>query len=79
MVKFQVYNCKDGKPQPVLSIAEGSLAYCNGWVDAMDSMYPSKACMIIRHDTKSGELKVVRETKGRGKAHVSCGGEFHRP
>ena len=47
-------------------------AYCDGWVNCMGSMYPSRPMRIIRIDT---ELKlpsvVVRETKGNGKPHTN--------
>ena len=39
-------------------------AYCDGFVDARDSQYPSRPLRIIL--TKDGKQKVVRETKGRG-------------
>ena len=45
-------------------------AYCDGYVDAYDSMYPSKPMRIVKRD-KDGETEVVRATKGRGKVHLN--------
>jgi len=45
-------------------------AYCDGYVDAFDSMYPSDPMRIVKVE-KDGTTKVVRETKGRGKVHVN--------
>jgi len=45
-------------------------AYCDGYVDAMDSMYPSKPVRIVKKE-KDGTIKIVRETKGRGEVHVN--------
>lgn len=44
-------------------------AYCDGYVDACDSMYPSDPIRIVR--VENGETKVVRETKGRGEVHLN--------
>lgn len=44
-------------------------AYCDGYVDACDSMYPSDPLRIIR--TVKGLTEIVRETKGRGEVHLS--------
>jgi hypothetical protein len=44
-------------------------AYCDGYVDAMDSLYPSSPHRIVKTD-KDGTAKVVRETKGRGPVDV---------
>ena len=43
--------------------------YCDGYVDACDSWYPSNPMRIVRVD-KDG-TKVVRETKGRGEVHTN--------
>lgn len=45
-------------------------AYCDGWVSAMDSMYPSPPMRIISKDSEGNEC-VVRETKGRAKPHTN--------
>ena len=45
-------------------------AYCDGYVDAFDSLYPSDPHRIVKVE-KDGTTKVVRETKGRGKVHVN--------
>jgi len=44
-------------------------AYCDGYVDAHDSMYPSRPMRIIQE--KDGTTKVIRETKGHSKVHVN--------
>lgn len=36
-------------------------AYCDGYVDAMDSLYPSRPYRIVK------DGKVIRETKGRAR------------
>lgn len=51
-------------------------AYCDGWVDCMDSMYPSPPMRIVRVDTASDRdaaaaFNVVRETRGRAKPHLN--------
>jgi hypothetical protein len=43
--------------------------YCDGYVDACDSIYPSDPLRIVKQDKE--KLKVVRETKGRGKVHLN--------
>lgn len=45
-------------------------AYCDGYVDAFDSMYPSKPLRIVS-EKKDGDTKVVRETKGHGEVHLN--------
>lgn len=45
-------------------------AYCDGYVDAMDSIYPSKPMRIVKKE-KDGIIKIVRETKGRGSVHIN--------
>lgn len=44
-------------------------AYCDGYVDAFDSMYPSDPLRVVKQE--KDEVKVVRETKGRGKVHLN--------
>ena len=46
-----------------------SRSYCDGYVDSCDSMYPSDPLRIIKE--QDGEVKVVRETKGRGEVHLN--------
>jgi len=46
-----------------------SRAYCDGYVDCMDSHYPSAPCRIIR--IADGVETVVRETRGRGDVHTN--------
>ena len=44
--------------------------YCDGYVDAFDSLYPSDPHRIIK--TRSdGFEEIVRETNGRGEVRVS--------
>ena len=47
-------------------------AYCDGWVDCMDSMYPSPPMRIVCIDGDK-VLKVIRETKGRAAVHTNSG------
>lgn len=43
--------------------------YCDGYVDAIDSMYPSDPCRIVKND--KGVISIVRETKGRSAVHTN--------
>jgi hypothetical protein len=52
-----------------VSFVEGNRSYCDGYVDAMGSLYPSDPCRIVR--IKDGSREVVRETKGRGEVHLN--------
>lgn len=52
----------------LLSFAKGSKDYCQGFVDAMDSLYPSRPYRIAYFECE--RWHIVRETKGRGAAHV---------
>lgn len=45
-------------------------AYCDGFVDAFDSLYPSDPMRIVKVE-KDGSAKVVRETRGHGKVHTN--------
>ncbi len=48
----------------------GSKDYCDGYLDAMDSLYPSAPYRIITYDDK-GIVNVYRETKGRSSVHTN--------
>lgn len=51
--------------------AGGTLSYCRGWVDAMDSLYPSPRYRIA--EFVDGDLiRVVHETTGRAAAHTNA-------
>ena len=50
--------------------AYGTRRYCEGWVDAMDSLYPSAPHRIIA-TYADGSIEVVRQTKGRGAVHTN--------
>jgi hypothetical protein len=54
----------------------GSRDYADGYVDAMDSMYPSHPYRIITYD-KEGHVQVYRETRGR--SHVRTNKSDLRP
>ena len=71
MLIFKVYAERNGRWSPI-PFAEGTLAYCNGWVDAMDSLYPSNPHKIMKFNNKTGEFLQIRETKGRGIPHVNA-------
>jgi len=45
--------------------SEGSKAYCEGWMAALDSCYPPSRPMRIIQTHESGVRVVIRETKGR--------------
>lgn len=44
-----------------------TVAYCDGYVDAFDSLYPSDPMRIVRDK----DDKIIRETLGRRKVHVN--------
>jgi len=44
--------------------------YCDGYLDALDSRYPSDPARIIKTE-KDGSKKIIRETKGHGKVHTN--------
>lgn len=49
-----------------------SRKYCDGWLDCMDSMYPSPPMRIVAIDSKRpAQEEVVRETKGHGPVHTN--------
>lgn len=51
---------------------QGSKTYCEGWVDCMDSHYPSRPCRIVCVDSAHPSVEtVVRETRGRGEVHTN--------
>lgn len=49
---------------------QGTRDYCDGYLDAMDSLYPSAPYRVIWYE-KSGIWDVYRETKGRGEVHTN--------
>jgi hypothetical protein len=49
-----------------IPFASGTLAYCHGRVDCLDSQYPAPPCRIL-----SPEGVVVRETSGRARLEVN--------
>ena len=53
-----------------ISFAAGTLQYCEGWVDAMDSCYPSKPMRIVA-TFADGSIQVVRKTEGRSGVHLN--------
>lgn len=72
MKVYKVQVQRDDLGWRTIPFAEGTRAYCDGWVDCMDSMYPSKPCRIICIDGKHPQpWHVVRETKGRGAVHTN--------
>lgn len=52
------------------SFQSGSKNYCDGYLDAMDSMYPSAPYRIITYDDQ-GIVNVYRETRGRSSVHTN--------
>lgn len=50
--------------------AEGTRQFCEGYVFAMDSCYPSRPHRIIRTNP-NGSIDVMRETKGHAAPHVN--------
>lgn len=55
---------------PIPFVEHKTRAYCDGYVDALDSMYPSKPVRIVKKE-KDGTIKIVRETKGHGSVHTN--------
>ena len=56
-----------------IPFAEGSRRYCDGWVDCMDSIYPSRPVRIIciENILQPKVFTVVRETEGQAAPHVN--------
>jgi hypothetical protein len=48
----------------------GGLPYCRGYVDAMDSLYPSPPYRVVEL-VGSDEIRVVQETTGRAAVHTN--------
>jgi SOS-response transcriptional repressor LexA len=48
-----------------IPFAEGTRQFCEGWVSAMDSLYPSMPHRIVCTNS-NGTTTVVRYTQGRG-------------
>lgn len=46
-----------------------SIQYCHGWLDAMDSVYPSAPYRIMK--VTGATQEIIRETKGRAAPHVN--------
>lgn len=47
-----------------------SKLYCEGYVDALDGLYPSDPLRIVKK-SEDGSTKIVRETRGHGKIHLN--------
>lgn len=45
-------------------------AYCDGYVHAFDSLYPSSPLRIVKVE-KDGTTKIVKTTLGRGEIHLN--------
>lgn len=55
--------------QPVPFTEAQSLQYCRGWVEAMDSLYPSPPYRIVKI---TGDTQIIlRQTTGRAAPHVN--------
>jgi hypothetical protein len=52
-----------------LNGSSGTRQYCEGWVAALDSAYPCDPLRIIA-EYNDHSIEVVRETRGRSRAHV---------
>jgi hypothetical protein len=48
----------------------GTRQFCNGWIAAMDSCYPSNPFRIVAAFA-DGSTEIVHETKGRGNVHLA--------
>lgn len=49
---------------------ERSRQYCTGYVDAMDSLYPSRPYRVVA-TYADGSIAVVHKTFGRGEVHTN--------
>lgn len=45
-------------------------AFCDGFLMAMDSLYPSAPYRIVKFE-KDGTKKIVKETRGHGAVHTN--------
>lgn len=72
MVKYQVHRWSVATEQWMeVPFAEGPLSYCKGWVDAMDSLYPSHPYRVVYINTGEGTIRVMHETRGNGAPHTN--------
>lgn len=70
MRKFLVERLHEQLGWTRIPFAESSsVKYCQGYVDAIDSHYPSPPLRIVRIEDCT--QTVVRETKGRGSVHTN--------
>lgn len=63
---FHVERFKNGIWHKMMFTENRSRLYCDGFVDAYDSFYPSDPMRIMKVE-QNGDKKIIRETKGRGK------------
>lgn len=66
---FHVEKLNNGIWNKIMFTENKSRLYCDGYVDAYDSFYPSPSMRIMKVD-KNGEKKIIRETKGRSKITI---------
>lgn len=66
---FHVEKLNNGIWNKIMFTENKSRLYCDGYVDAYDSFYPSPPMRIMKVE-KNGEEKIIRETKGRSKVTV---------
>lgn len=52
-----------------LAFTERNLSYCEGYVDALDSLYPSDSMRIVK--AVNGKESVVREVAGKAGVHLN--------
>jgi len=71
MIMFHVEMNRPGLGWVKISFTEcKNKMYCQGYVDCMDSHYPSNPVRIVKTEV-DGVTKVVCETKGRGEVHLN--------
>lgn len=64
MFRFWVEKQIDGEWKLIPFAESNTVQYCHGYVDAMDSWYPSPPCRICKR-ISGAKFKVMRETTGR--------------
>ena len=56
--------------KPVFGASSNAVQYCHGYIDAMDSVYPSAPYRLCKR-SDGAMMKILRETKGHAKPHVN--------
>ena len=73
MFRFWIEKKSGDQWKPIAFAESNSVQYCHGYVDAMDSLYPSPPFRICKR-ISGAKFKVLRETNGRDIPRVNASG-----